>query len=741
MVATRTKRKQANEEFIKLPYSTAKKKAKKQTKTKKKKQKKQKEKEPVELEIVEDLEDGNANADSTDINEVAKNYKISNKPLKHKKKDKAKGRKDHKKFYDLHFFEVLRKQTERRWQRGYRVRYATLARYKLVDAYREWKEDQVAKGFTAFQEHLDVLKNEIIYQERFEQNIAEYVNPTAKYVSRVLAAQNIGSGINPDNIRIEINRENTPEVENEQLTFNENYAQQGNQVVINEPQVAPIQFTEADLQPQTNSKRLDAFYKKHPKTTYTFQDAIKWLTGKGRFYKGRQTKMVTAKKNIEKIAKMIDILACDPLDNREFQALPDPGGKLYRSKKPGKLVMKKDNRGRPLKDMRANPKNPPKDVDLLHCFQGSRSSIRQKVFLIGLRPKKDGGKRRHLDKNIFSGIKVLLRQQDNSVVNHSPLRYLIGEQQARQWDAEFDLVMSAYRKSDKKEKATGFFKSIKWQKILAAYKIIKTRWEKLAKTKFGNIPADNDALRLNQFNAHMDYLLFSLYVHRPAVRDDYGICRLLGPDDEIGNYIKQKYDPVVDDDTGIPTKEGAMDREKEKGQYFNYYSVKEKTFVFQRYKTEALYKQRRFKLTDLKPPFGNGAILANIIADSYKRYPRKWLIAKASNGAAIREGKLTKHRAKAKKSTVVTTEETAVEPEPKGVFADMLKRTKNITKLKNPSMEGKSVEGVNMFRHAWVSHLWRVKKINSIQKAQLAEMMLHSVKQAENYNFQIDGTV
>ena len=52
--------------------------------------------------------------------------------LEEKKKTKAQGRKDHKKFYDLRFFEVLRKQTEKRWQKGFRVRYATLARYKLV---------------------------------------------------------------------------------------------------------------------------------------------------------------------------------------------------------------------------------------------------------------------------------------------------------------------------------------------------------------------------------------------------------------------------------------------------------------------------------------------------------------------------------------------------------------------------------------------------------------------------------
>ena len=270
MVSTRSKRKQANEDFINLPYTSTSKKGKKKRKPKKSAKEKD-----VSLEIIDSILDENENLDSVDINEVAKNYKISNKPMKHKKKDKAKGRKDHKKFYDLHFFEVLRKQTERRWQKGFRIRYSTLARYKLVDEYRAWKEAQIAQGYTEFQEHLDMLNNEIIYQERFDQNIAEYVNPTAKYVSRVLAAQNIGSGITPDSIRIEINRENTPEVENEQITFNENYAQQSNQVIINEPQQESIQFTEEDLIPQSNNDRLDAFYAKNPKTTYTFGDAEK----------------------------------------------------------------------------------------------------------------------------------------------------------------------------------------------------------------------------------------------------------------------------------------------------------------------------------------------------------------------------------------------------------------------------------------------------------------------------------
>ena len=61
-------------------------------------------------------------------------------------------------------------------------------------------------------------------------------------------------------------------------------------------------------------------------------------------------------------------------------------------------------------------------------------------------------------------------------------------------------------------------------------------------------------------------------------------------------------------------------------------------------------------------------------------------------------------RARAKKSTP-STEEIGLEPGPKGIFADTLKKTKGIPKLKNPS-----------------------KKINRIytQKAQPAEMMIYN---------------
>ena len=84
MVATRSKRKQANEEFINLPYSKKKnkipKKKEKQKKKKTRKPKKPAKKNPVELEIVDNLEETMTNDDDMDITKVAKNYKISNKP-------------------------------------------------------------------------------------------------------------------------------------------------------------------------------------------------------------------------------------------------------------------------------------------------------------------------------------------------------------------------------------------------------------------------------------------------------------------------------------------------------------------------------------------------------------------------------------------------------------------------------------------------------------------------------------
>jgi len=49
-------------------------------------------------------------------------------------------------------------------------------------------------------------------------------------------------------------------------------------------------------------------------------------------------------------------------------------------------------------------------------------------------------------------------------------------------------------------------------------------------------------------------------------------------------------------------------------------------------------------------------------------------------------------------------------------------------KIKNPS----GALGVNMFRHSYVTYLYKVKKINEKQKYELANMMLHDQKTAES---------
>lgn len=716
----------------------------KKSKKKSKKPRKPRKSKKVEM-IVEEKED------ILDINEVAKNYKISNEPLKHKSKSKEQNRKDHKKFYDMHFFEVLRKQTEKRWLKGYRVRYGTLKKYHLVNEYKAWKEKLVKQGLTRFQEHLDLLKNEIIYQERFDQNIEEYVNPTAKYVSRVLATNNIGTGIQPNSIQISINPDNTPEVENEELEFNQNYSQQQNQVIIEESQEekeeAEMTYSQADMQPYPNNSRLDAWYTKNKiPRKFTLADARKWFFSDKNLYRGRNPSAKQNKANYDSIKKLIDVLACDPLDNRKFEMVKGNKEELYKNNVPGKLVFKTEN-GKKLEDKRANPKNPPLDVDLLECFNvKDKYEIRQKVQLIGQRKKKGGGVRRHMGKNIFSAIRVLLREANNSVVNHSPFKYLIGERQAKLWNAEFDIVMKKYHETEDKEKDQGINRSLKWSKLEKAYQILEQKWLKMKKKK----PRPNmtqqqkDLFLLEKFNLNIDYVLFSCYILRPPVRDDYGECRLLSPKDKIIDYLKTPYNPTYLAN-GVVSALGAAEREAEQpsGNYYNYYSISEQVFVMQRYKTQAIYKQRRYDLTKLKSPYGNGAKLAKIIAESYKLYPREWLIAKVRLPEDVRKGNFRRIVEIHKKGSNIRKEATRAESEPKTTLSKRIARIQREGGItKNPYNNGKGNLGFNLMRHAKISNLirvvWKGNPTND-QRAILAEMMLHSVNQARRYNYSIEA--
>ena len=66
---------------------------------------------------------------------------------KYKKKTREQQRKDFQKFYDRRFFQVLRKQTIRRFTNGYRIRYTTLDKYKLKKEYLAFLEDTVREKF------------------------------------------------------------------------------------------------------------------------------------------------------------------------------------------------------------------------------------------------------------------------------------------------------------------------------------------------------------------------------------------------------------------------------------------------------------------------------------------------------------------------------------------------------------------------------------------------------------------
>ena len=140
--------------------------------------------------------------------------------------------------------------------------------------------------------------------------------------------------------------------------------------------------------------------------------------------------------------------------------------------------------------------------------------------------------------------------------------------------------------------------------------------------------------------------------------------------------------------------------------FLNYYSLKQKTFLFQLYKTATKYGQRMFKLNELINPLGNGKELAKVLKESYNYYPRTWIFEKV---------KLNRRTNKLQ-GTVR-----------KKLSQDIIRIAKHYN-ITNPS--GKL--GVNMFRHSYITHLYEEKKINMNQKFQLAALMLHNQTTAES---------
>ena len=114
-------------------------------------------------------------------------------------KNSKTAKRDSARFYSRHFFEYLRKQTEARIRKGFRVRFTTLRKYDLVEYYKEY----------ANEEYLAMMKNEMLFEDRRLDEENPYVNETARRVANAIKANQVGKAFTPANIKLVINAPGT----------------------------------------------------------------------------------------------------------------------------------------------------------------------------------------------------------------------------------------------------------------------------------------------------------------------------------------------------------------------------------------------------------------------------------------------------------------------------------------------------------------------------------------------------
>ncbi len=691
-----------------------------------------------------------------------KNIKLNVKemPKKHSSKPKDRNKRDFSKFYGLNFFEVVRKQTIKRWKLGYRIKYSTLKKYSLVKEYREFKQQKVDEGVEAFQIHLDMLDDEILLEKRQENAIADYINPTAKRVANALQSQSIGSSIDAENITILINSDNTPEVDNKNINLNAHWSmkQQALKTRKKAQVEAEQEFDDADdiafdddeqAAASINTKKSKTGKKK--KTFFTYNDVVKWFNSDShqveiRGRKGwKKAEQSTIDKNIKGIEKLMNFLACAAGDNRKFQKV---GGNPITNKKnnvPGKLVSRKV----PKNELKPGKKNtednrhftpygrlvPRGDENLLKCFLGDAESVRQKVELIKQAKKKDGTPYARQNADVIGSIQALFRQRSNSEKYFNWIRALVTEEQLEIWEQNFSTTLNKDKKAREKKRTTGALKSIPWKEIVNIFLKLKN--------KFEDLKANPKTTKLVLARANLDYVLWACYTLRPPVRDNYGNMKIIKS--SIKSILnQQEYDKTVQiefDDSGkqyIP-KGGKLEFErndKDKKELFNYYSLKDKMFVLQLYKTRSLYRQRRDKLDDLPKLFGKGKLLAKIIKESYELVPREWLFGKCRLDKKTKEVVVTRIIPKKKEDTVARLDKNGLEKdiEKQGALSPYIAKIEKSYGLKNPSAQ----LGVRLFRHSFISYQYQVKKINADQKLQLSYLMNHSTEEARRYNWALE---
>ena len=565
-------------------------------------------------------------------------------PKRYAAKPKAAQKKDNQVYYDRHFFEVLRNQTIRRMTNGYRIMYPTLQKYDIIQQYLK----------IAPPEYVAKFKNEEIYFKRQQKQQTPFVNETAVRVANALRANSIGTSFVPTDIKIVINAGDTPGAA--AVNFNANHSF-GNDFGVDIDGEFP---QPAEVLPPVNERD----------KVYTYNQAKSWFMGsKYLIKKGNQfvsPAMDTRTGNVRGIQKLMRILDCINGDKKTSRGLREPRG----------------------------------DENIIECFSGTREEIEAKVEKIRTAPnKKTNLPPANGNKNIIGTIQALAR---DSTKHSSPFRQILGEEVLNEWTNAFTRVMNKFRNKEKKKRDTKSLVAIDWKKLIDVQKDLKKQFHKLKK--------DKKALPVDVIDANMDYVLWSLYTLQPPRRDDYGWCRILKPDQTLTNILGngRVLNGERKDENGVITQsaERYKDTAYPKKGILNYYSLKQKTFLFQLYKTATKYGQRMFKLNELINPLGNGKELAKVLKESYNYYPRTWIFEKV---------KLNRRTNKLQ-GTVR-----------KKLSQDIIRIAKHYN-ITNPS--GKL--GVNMFRHSYITHLYEEKKINMNQKFQLAALMLHNQTTAES---------
>ncbi len=720
---------------------------------------------------------------------------------KYKKKTREQQRKDFQKFYDRRFFQVLRKQTIRRFTNGYRIRYTTLDKYKLKKEYLAFLEKQITLGNTEYQAYVTAFEDEKIYEDRLQNKVVPYENETEQRVVNVMRSTGVGANINPAKIVMVLDPKSTPGAK--EKFVNVNPSQRDNFVVKKAGKKNPSisqaiaeededddfgdNFVEeevaeeADFNPDTpgvvddprkswEATRKDVYenefnlpYTKYDitKKKFTYADAVAWFKSREYLVMSKSGNIVEylvpqdVRKNktpgpIGDLRILMDILGCIENDPRYWKPFAKGATNIYlrdRNKarqvievqgqvlrtvdgKKTKVnvtrrVLEPENK-KPLDKMvyKQLTPQPVGSEDLLECFKGDKEEVRQKSLMIISTPaRKTGQPAANFNKQRFSAIQALARPVQGRMKN--PFRELLQSETLglRLWTDQFTSAMTSYRNEQAQSMAKGIKKSVAWKTIMTMLKKARLKWMKLKKTD----PKDKPPI-LRKAQAHMDYISILLYCLKPSVRDDYAICKIIKGkvDDYLGEY------QAFINDQGIVLSGSPLIRKNNK--LFNYYFPDEETFVFQRFKTQKDYKQRRHFLKEMDKtsqklgiPLGFGALLAKEIKLSLQLYPRDFLVAKPHY--TVKDGLTFKQLEKYTTQINDGVNEINTSKLSKGI-SKVLKTY--ISKEQKPS--GKY--GINLLRHATVSFFHRQVGLTLTGKQILANYMLHTKDEAvKTYNW------